>query len=132
MKDLINIQIKDNQQLVSARDLYKGLELKGRFSRWFKINSEFFTENEDFYKCTSSTIVGNGIQHKIHDQWILYKAYMSKGYVTTKVFTFKDSKGRDRAKPATYWTQKGRKLIYDVLKREEILPLIERDDIAQR
>lgn len=67
MKDLINIQIKDNQQLVSARDLYKGLELKGRFSRWFKINSEFFTENEDFYKCTSSTIVGNGAKRELED-----------------------------------------------------------------
>ncbi len=71
-----------------------------------------------------------GIQHKVNGQWILYKAYMAKGYVTTKVFTFKDYKGRDRSKPATYWTQKGRKLIYDVLKDEDILPLIERDDIA--
>lgn len=31
---------------------------------------------------------------------------------------------------STYWTQAGRKLIYDVLKQNEILPLIERDDIA--
>ncbi|MCT7740679.1 MAG: phage antirepressor Ant, partial [Lactobacillus crispatus] len=30
----------------------------------------------------------------------------------------------------TYWTQAGRKLIYDVLKDNDILPLIERDDIA--
>lgn len=71
-----------------------------------------------------------GIQHKVNGQWILYKAYMGKGYVASKVFTFQDHRGRDRSRTTTYWTQKGRKLIYDVLKREEILPLIERDDIA--
>lgn len=71
-----------------------------------------------------------GIQHLVNGQWILYKVYMGKGYVTTKAFTFKDHKGNDRSKPSTYWTQKGRKLIYDVLKENDILPLIERDDIA--
>lgn len=71
-----------------------------------------------------------GIQHKVNNQWILYRVYMGKGYVTSKVFTFKDRNGRDRSKTNTYWTQKGRKLIYDVLREDNILPLIERDDIA--
>lgn len=71
-----------------------------------------------------------GIQHKVNGQWILYKAYMGKGYVASKVLTFQDHRGRDRSRTTTYWTQAGRKLIYDVLKENEILPLIERDDIA--
>lgn len=71
-----------------------------------------------------------GIQHKVNGQWILYKAYMGKGYVASKAFTFQDHRGRDRSRTTTYWTQAGRKLIYDVLKENEILPLIERDDIA--
>ena len=71
-----------------------------------------------------------GIQHKVNSQWILYRVYMGKGYVTSKLFTYKDTKGRDRSKTTTYWTQKGRKLIYDVLRVDNILPLIERDDIA--
>lgn len=244
---LINVTIKNNQQLVSARDLHKGLGLTGRFSRWFKNNSEFFEENTDFYKCTSSTVVNNGavrelddylltiemakqlammarteqsklyreyfldlerkwnspemvmhralefsnarikqlklenknlsiqleesnkkadyldvilgtpdalaisqiaadygygavsfnrllhkvgIQHRVNGQWILYRAYMGKNYVTTKPFVYKDHKGNDRISLSTYWTQAGRKLIYDVLKDNDILPLIERDDIA--
>lgn len=247
MKSLISIQIKNDKQLVSARDLYQGLEIKRRFSAWWEQNSKGFEQEQDFQPVLISTprenrgsiklqdylltidmakelcmmsktekgkevrkyfiqveknwnspdmvmhraleisnsrvkelesknetltlqleesnkkanyldlILGTpdvmattqiaadygygakefnkllhkvGIQHKVHDQWILYKVYMGKGYVTTKVFTFKDGKGRDRSKPATYWTQKGRKLIYDVLKDEGILPLIERDDIA--
>ncbi|MCT2876201.1 phage antirepressor Ant [Lactobacillus delbrueckii] len=71
-----------------------------------------------------------GIQHKVNGQWILYKAYMGKGYAGSKPFTFKDGKGHDRIKQSTCWTQKGRKLIYDVLKENGTLPLIERDDIA--
>ena len=71
-----------------------------------------------------------GIQHKVNGQWILYKVYMGKGYVVSQAFTFKDHLGKDRSKTTTYWTQKGRKLIYDVLKDNDILPLIERDDIA--
>lgn len=243
----MKVQVKNDRQLVSARDLYKGLGLKGRFSRWFKTNSELFTENEDFYKCTSSTVVNNGavrelddylltiemakqlammarteksklyreyfldlerkwnspemvmhralefsnarikqlklenknlsiqleesnkkadyldvilgtpdalaisqiaadygygavsfnrllhkvgIQHRVNGQWILYRAYMGKNYVTTKPFVYKDHKGNDRTSLSTYWTQAGRKLIYDVLKENDILPLIERDDIA--
>ena len=55
---------------------------------------------------------------------------MGKGYVVSQAFTFKDHYGKDRSKTTTYWTQKGRKLIYDVLKDSDILPLIERDDIA--
>ena len=54
---------------------------------------------------------------------------MGQGYVTTKPFTFIDHKGRTRSKPSTYWTQKGRKLIYDILKDNDVLPLIERSDI---
>lgn len=71
-----------------------------------------------------------GIQHKVNGQWILYKVYMGKGYVVSQAFTFKDHLGKDRSKTTTYWTQKGRKLIYDVLKDNDILPLIEREDIA--
>lgn len=70
-----------------------------------------------------------GIQHKVHGQWILYKAFMGKGYTQSKVFSFKDKKGQEHSKQNTYWTQKGRKLIYDVLKENGTLPLIEREDI---
>lgn len=248
MKKLIEVKVENDVQLVSARELYKGLGLKGRFSRWFKTNSELFTENKDFYECTLGTVVksGNGtlrkyddyiitiemakqlammartekskeyreyflaleqkwntpqeivkrayailqnentqlklenknlatqleesnkkvsyldlilgtsdslattqiaadygysamqfnrilhkygIQHRVNNQWVLYRAYMGKKYTVNKVFTFKDNNGCDRSRMSTYWTQRGRKLIYDVLKNNNIIPLIERDDI---
>lgn len=70
MEELMKVQVKNDRQLVSARDLHKGLGLKGRFSRWFKTNSELFTENEDFYKCTSSTVVNNGAVREL-DNYLL-------------------------------------------------------------
>lgn len=32
--DLIKVMVKNDRQLVSARDLHKGLEIKKRFSAW--------------------------------------------------------------------------------------------------
>ena len=247
MQELIQVKVKNDRQLVSARDLYKGLEIKTRFSLWVKQNFKGFENGEDYMSVVTTTDMPNGgtkqiqdylltidmakelcmmsktekgkevrkyfiqieknwnspemvmhraleiskaqveqlqlqnknlslqleesnkkasyldiilgtpdalaitqiaadygygavafnkllhkvgIQHKVNGQWILYKVYMGKGYVTTKAFTYKDHKNNDRSKPATYWTQKGRKLIYDVLKENEVLPLIEREDIA--
>lgn len=247
MEELIKIQVKNDRQLVNARDLYKGLEVKRRFSAWWEQNSKGFEENEDFTSVLTSTVVANGakkpiqdylvtidmakelcmmsktgkgkevrkyfieierkwndpqevvrrgyailqnentqlklenknlsiqleesnkkadyldvilgtpdalaisqiaadygygavsfnrllhkvgIQHRVNGQWILYRAYMGKNYVTTKPFIYKDHKGNNRTSLSTYWTQAGRKLIYDVLKDNDILPLIERDDIA--
>ena len=247
MKDLIPIKVENDQQLLSARDLHKGLGLKKQFTDWVKQNFKDFEENTDFVFTPQSVNMPNGgtkqikdyfltidmakqlclmsrtekgkqyrkylieverkwndpqevvkrgyailqnentqlklenknltvqleesnkkasyldvilgtpdalaitqiaadygygavsfnkllkqvgIQHKVNGQWILYKVYMGKGYVVSQAFTFKDHYGKDRSKTTTYWTQKGRKLIYDVLKDNDILPLIERDDIA--
>lgn len=245
--ELIKVTVKNDQQLVSARDLYKGLGIKRRFSAWWEQNSNDFKENSDFQRVLISTprenrgsielqdyaltidmakqlcllsrtkrgkeyreylievekkwndpqnvvqramdilhsenlqlklenkslnrqleesnkkasyldvILGTtdamvttqiamdygysavkfnkllhqlGIQHKVNGQWILYKAYMGKKYTTTKLHTYTDKHGKDHAKPLTAWTQRGRRLIYDVLKENDVLPLIEREDVA--
>lgn len=245
--ELIKVTVKNDQQLVSARDLYKGLGIKRRFSAWWEQNGKEFEEDIDFQHVLISTprenrgsielqdyaltidmakqlcllsrtkkgkeyreylikiekkwndpqnvvqramdilhsenlqlklenkslsrqleesnkkasyldvILGTtdamvttqiamdygysaikfnkllhqlGIQHKVNGQWILYKAYMGKKYTTTKLRTYTDKHGKDHAKPLTAWTQKGRRLIYDILKENDVLPLIEREDIA--
>lgn len=247
MEELVKVEVKNGQQLVSARDLHKGLKLKRHFGDWVKQNFSQFEEGTDFMFAPQSANMPNGgtrevqdyaitldmakelcmmsktskgkevrqyfikiekdwnspemviqraleisnarvkelqaqnksltlqleesnkkasyldvilgtpdllattqiaadygysarkfnellksvgIQHKVNGQWILYKAYMGKGYVASKSFAFKGGQGKDHSKPSTYWTQKGRKLIYDVLKENDTLPLIERDDIA--
>lgn len=246
--EVIKIEVKNDQQLVSARDLHKGLELKVRFSLWVKQNFKMFEEGVDYTGVSENTPVrgGNGniqylddyfitldmakelcmmsktskgkevrkyfiqaeknwnspamimkrameianaqvqqlqmqnqhltlqleesnkkascldiilgtpdsiaitqiasdygfsavafnkllqefgIQHKVNGQWVLYKAFLGKDYTQSKSFPYKNKKGQYHSRQSTYWTQKGRKLIYDVLKKNDILPLIERDDI---
>ena len=245
--ELIKVTVQNDQQLVSARDLYKGLEIKTRFSLWVSQNFKEFEKGSDFQPVVITTprenrgsidlqdyaltidmakqlcllsrtkkgkeyreylieiekkwnnpqnvvqramdilhsenlqlklenkslnrqleesnkkasyldvILGTtdamvttqiamdygysavkfnkllhqlGIQHKVNGQWILYKAYMGKKYTTTKLHTYTDKHGKDHAKPLTAWTQKGRRLIYYILKVNDVLPLIEREDIA--
>lgn len=67
MDQLIKVDVKNNQQVLSARDLYNGLEIAQRFSRWVDNNFDIFEEGIDFYKCTSSTVVNNGAVREIDD-----------------------------------------------------------------
>lgn len=73
MKELINVQVKNNQQLVSARELYKGLNLKIRFSLWVKKNFDSFEEGQDFTSVSVDTEVQNngGIQKRELQDYLL-------------------------------------------------------------
>ena len=69
MKDLIKVTQNENGELlVSARNLYKGLEITDRFSRWFERMCEYgFVENEDYTGVKSSTVVNNGAIKELQD-----------------------------------------------------------------
>lgn len=57
--------------------------------------------------------------------WILYQKYAEMGLTSTKTHTYSDINGTIHTKVHTYWTQKGRLFIYDLLKGNGILPTIE-------
>lgn len=65
-----------------------------------------------------------GVQYKQSDIWLLYSKYRGKGYTQTKTHVY----GDDKTKVWMYWTQKGRLFIYDTLKAQGILPLVEQYD----
>ena len=68
-----------------------------------------------------------GIQFKQGGKiWILYQKYAEKGYTSTKTQTYNGNDGEVHTKEHTYWTQKGRLFIYDKLKAENILPVMEK------
>lgn len=64
------IEVDSDTQMVSARELYGVLEIASRFSRWFDTNKDLFVEGEDYYKCTSSTVVNNGAVRELEDYQI--------------------------------------------------------------
>lgn len=66
-----------------------------------------------------------GIQYKLRDTWLLYSKYADKGYTGSKTQNYVDKEGYTHSKMYTYWTQKGRLFIYEKLKKQGILPLIE-------
>ena len=70
-----------------------------------------------------------GIQYKHRETWLLYAKYADKGYTSSRTREYPDSKGVIHSRLHTYWTQKGRLFIYEQLKRINILPLIEKENI---
>lgn len=68
-----------------------------------------------------------GIQFKQGKTWLLYQKYATEGYASTKTHEHLGNDGTNHANVHTYWTQKGRRFIYDLLKNDGIVPLIERD-----
>ena len=68
-----------------------------------------------------------GIQFKQGKTWLLYQKYAVEGYTSTKTHEHLGNDGKNHTNVHTYWTQKGRLFIYDLLKSDGIVPLIERD-----
>ena len=64
------------------------------------------------------------IQYKCGVQWILNQNYAGKGYTKSATHTYNTIYGT-AANIRTNWTQKGRLLIYEKLKEQGILPLME-------
>lgn len=66
-----------------------------------------------------------GVQYKQGDIWLMYAKYQDKGYTQTSTHVI----DADNSKISTKWSQKGRLFVYDLLKSEGILPVIEREPV---
>lgn len=65
------------------------------------------------------------IQRKVGGQWILYAPHNTMGYVYSDTFIPENST-TGRVVMVTKWLQKGRLFLYEILKKNNVLPLIER------
>ena len=66
-----------------------------------------------------------GIQYRVGDQWVLHAKYQACGYVRSVTYEYRHRDGRLDVKMCTEWTQKGRLFLYETLKKEGYLPLME-------
>ena len=76
------------------------------------------------------TLHGLGIQYRQGEQWLLYRKYQALGYTHSETVEITRSDGRPDIKMSTKWTQKGRLFIYNMLKADGIVPIIERTRTA--
>ena len=119
----LQLELKEAQKQVRYLDLI--IESKGAL-RVSQIAQDYgMTANK-----LNKLLYEFGVQHKVNGQWILYKRHMGKGYIDSHTFDFKDKNGYPRTNISTTWTQKGRLFLYELLKDNGYLPLIERDEIA--
>lgn len=65
------------------------------------------------------------VQYKQNGQWLLYAPYQGKGYTHSKTQEIIRTDGRRDVVMSTMWTQEGRLFIYNILKKNGIVPTIE-------
>ena len=64
------------------------------------------------------------VQYNQGGVWLLYQKYADKGYTQSTTHAIDD----EHSRLLTKWTQKGRLFIYELLKSDGILPLIEQTE----
>lgn len=78
-------------------------------------------------KALNKTLADMGIQYMCNGQWILYARYKDCGYVSSRTIDITRSNGMPDVVLHTEWTQAGRKFLYEELKKQGIIPMLERD-----
>lgn len=66
-----------------------------------------------------------GVQFNQSGTWLLYSKHQAKGYTHIEPFDYTDSNGNLQVKTRMKWTLKGHIFIYELLKKNGILPAIE-------
>ncbi|WP_353418152.1 phage antirepressor [Staphylococcus delphini] len=66
------------------------------------------------------------VQFKQSGQWLLYARYHDKGYTHSEPQEYVKKDGSKSFRLHTKWTQKGRIFLYNLLKDNNILPMIEK------
>lgn len=65
------------------------------------------------------------VQYKVNKQWILTRKYKGMGYVKSRTFEVPKSNGGTKVVMDTRWTQKGRIMLYELLKDEGYYPQLD-------
>lgn len=71
-----------------------------------------------------------GIQFKQGDMWLLYAKHQKKGWTQSETREIDLKDGTTKLVMNTKWTQKGRLGLYEILKANNYLPVLEQDLVA--
>ena len=118
-----NVQLAaENQELKNDRN-YLDLIMR---SRALLTISQIAQDYGMSGKALNKKLSEMGIQYSINGQWILYAKYKDCGYVSSRSIDITRADGRPDVVLHTEWTQAGRKFLYEELKKESIIPMLER------
>ena len=119
-----NVQLAaENQELKNDRN-YLDLIMR---SRALLTISQIAQDYGMSGKALNKKLSEMGIQYSINGQWILYAKYKDCGYVSSRSIDITRADGRPDVVLHTEWTQAGRKFLYEELKKEGIIPMLEKD-----
>ena len=71
------------------------------------------------------TLKTAGVQRKVHGPWVLSAPYRGKGYTESKTFSYTHSDGSPDSKLSTRWTQRGRRVIHEILASQGMIPVVD-------
>lgn len=78
----------------------------------------------------NAMLYGYGVQYKVGKTWVLFAKYQNYGFTQTRTIR---PRGSEEYIQVMYWTETGRKFIYDFLKYKGVLPKSEaflQEDVA--
>ena len=67
------------------------------------------------------------VQFKQSGQWMVYQKYSNNGYVESDTYGYIRTNGNRGSKTTNKWTQKGRLFIHELLKKNGIIAVVERE-----
>ena len=118
-----NIQlIADNQELKNDRN-YLDIIMR---SRALLTITQIAQDYGMSGKALNKKLADMRIQYSCNGQWTLYAPYKDKGFVSSRTIDITRTDGRPDTVMHTEWTQAGRKFLYEELKKEGIIPMLER------
>lgn len=121
-KELLKIAVEIQNEKERLEIEVKELAPKAEYYNDVLQSESLIATNEIAKDLKMSAVALNKILHqkqviyKSGEIWVLYAPYQNKDYTKTKTHTYQKTDGTTETKRHTYWTEKGRKFIHDLLR----------------
>lgn len=128
--EINTLKLTNNMQLQQIKELKPKADYTDKIlkSKSLVLTSQIAKDYGMSAQQMNKTLSDLKVQYKMNSQWLLYSKYHDKGYTSSETFEFTDRNGNIKTNMTTKWTQKGRLFLYNLLKENSILPMIEQDN----
>ena len=132
LKEEKEARLKAEQKTIEQEKTIEALKPKADYTDMILKNNSLVTITQiakDYGmsgKAMNSKLHEMKIIYNLNGQWLLYSKYQAEGYVHSETFPINHKNGSHDTKMNTKWTQKGRLFLYEKLKMQGIIPIIER------